>query len=156
VDFVLSLEGQGLWGNRVGTEHGPVAEPLHRQPIRRDAYTAYADQLLGGVENPYKAGNEMTLDIPMRKVRFGVLKYLVRAAAVDNAAALKQAKAAIVAAEGQGRARLEQQLYELPPNVRTREQIADIAERLRDPVEAEKITTAWHRFFRGKYESIAR
>ncbi len=156
VDFVLSLEGQGLWGNRVGTKHGPVAEPLHRQPIRRDAYTAYGDRLLGGVESPYKAGNEMTLDIPMRKVRFGVLKYLVRAAAVDNAGPLKQAKAAIVAAEGQDRARLEQRLYELPPNVRTREQIADIAERLRDPVEAEKITTAWHRFFREKYETIAR
>ncbi|MHC4718421.1 MAG: hypothetical protein ACYS5V_15720, partial [Planctomycetota bacterium] len=152
-DFVLSTRGQVMWALPVGAEGGPTSEPLFRRPIRKDVYTHYAGQLTPGVENPYEAGTALKLDVPMRKARQGALRYLVRAAAVDNADALAKAKKKLIDTSFEP-ARLEE-FNKLPSNVTSLEQIADVSEKLKDPTEGEKIRGAWRKFFRDKYERVA-
>jgi hypothetical protein len=142
-----------MWALPVGVENGPVKEPLFRQPIRKDIYSAYAGQLVDGVVNPYVAGNEMDLDIEMRKVRFGVLRQLVRAAAVDNADGLRSAKKALIDAGFP--AEKVADFNALPENVRDLAGIRKVAGLLRDDTEAERIVTDWQRFFREKYERVS-
>jgi len=153
VDFVLSARGQALWALRVGAPDGPVQFPLMRQPIRKDVYVRYAQYLSPWIVNPYEAGNEMQLDVEMRKIRFGVLKYLVRAAAIDNAQGIKAAKKKLIETHFEP-TRLE--LFNaLPADVATPRQIAQVAAKLSDTTAAEKILTDWQRFFRDKYRRVA-
>ncbi len=153
VDFVLSRRGQALWCLKVGQKDGPVRTPLGRQPIRRDVYGAYAGKILPRVVNPYEAGGEMKLDVDLWSVRFGLLRHLVRAAAIDNLQNLRAAREKLIQTKFQA-SRLAE-FNRLPENVATPEKIRDVAERLRDKTEAEKITTDWQRFFRDKYKRLA-
>jgi ABC-type Fe3+ transport system substrate-binding protein len=152
VDFVLSRRGQALWALPVGADDGPVYKPLFRTPIRRDVFDSYKGKLLEGISDPFASGQEMKLDLAMRDVRFGLLRHLVRAAALDNRELLKQAKQALIDSDFEAsRAKL---FYELPPNVRTREQITEVAARLGDETQREKIVTDWAAFFRAKYRKV--
>jgi len=153
VDFVLSARGQALWAVRVGEPNGPAKHALMRQPIRKDVYSKYADRLSPWIINPYKQGKEMQLDVEMRKIRFGVLKQLVRTAAIDNFDVLKEAKQKLIETNFEP-SRLEV-FNRLPPNVASQEQIADVAEKLTDATELEKLTTGWQRFFRDTFERVA-
>ena len=151
VDYVLSAEGQALLGLRVGETDGPIRTPLGRQPIRRDVYTTYDGSFSPWVVNPFQAGNEMTLDMDVRAVRYEVLKHLIGAAAVDNLTDMKAARQRLI--ESPDPARLAD-FVRLPENVATVEGIARVAEQLNDPVEAERIVTEWQRFFRDQYRRI--
>jgi iron(III) transport system substrate-binding protein len=54
MEYVLSEEGQGLWGYRVGVTGGPEKTALRRLPARRDFYTADKTALMSdGAEMPY-------------------------------------------------------------------------------------------------------
>ena len=153
VDFVLSARGQALLALPVGAADGPIRTPLGRQPIRRDVYAVYAGQISSGLVDPYQAGNEMAIDVEIRGVRYGVLKQLVRAAAIDNLNDMRAARRRLIDHPD------PQQLAEfnrLPDDVATVEGIIDVAGRLRDPAEAERIVSAWQEFFRDKYRRIAR
>ena len=153
VDFVLSRRGQALWALRVGETDGPIRNALGRQPIRRDFYGHHEGKLLPRVTNPYETGGEMKVDLKMRRVRFGVLRQLVRAAAIDNRQFLRAARKKLIETGSEPRRRAE--FNRLPDNVATREKIAEVAARLGDKAEAEKITTGWQRFFRDKYKRVA-
>ena len=152
VDFVLSTRGQALFGLPVGAADGPARTALGRQPIRRDVYEIYAGKLSPGLVVPYQAGNEMALDVEIRGVRFGVLKQLVRAAAIDNLNDMRAAQRALI--DHPSPQRLAE-FNRLPDNVATVEGIVDVAGKLRDPTEAERIISAWQEFFRNKYRRIA-
>lgn len=154
VEFVLSKRGQALWCLKVGAADGPVKHALFRQPIRRDVYEAYAGHLLPGVVNPYEAGNEMKVDLEMRKVRFGVLRNLVRAAAIDCGDGLKKARKKVIDRPSDA-ARLAA-FGALPPDVATREQIAEVAAKLKDSTLRDRVVTGWQRFFRDKYAEVAK
>ncbi len=152
VDFVLSVEGQALWAVRPGEEGGPGDEALGRQPIREDVYETYAGKLSPWVINPYAAGNEMDLDVAMRNIRFGVLRSLVQAAAVDNTDALQTAKKTVI---DSGFDAAQVALFtELPPNVRTREQIADLAEPMKDKAKKEQLLRGWRAFFADQFAKL--
>ncbi|HUT61855.1 MAG TPA: extracellular solute-binding protein, partial [Phycisphaerae bacterium] len=153
VDFVLSRRGQALWAVRPGETDGPVHNALGRQPIRKDVYEAYAGKMSAWIINPYEAGNEMQLDVQMREVRFGVLRQLVRAAAIDNLDGLRKARKKLI--ETNFPADRLATFNELPANVRTRQDIAAAAEALKDTTAAERITTDWRRYFREKYQALA-
>jgi hypothetical protein len=115
-------------------------------------FDSYKGKLLEGISDPFASGQEMKLDLAMRDVRFGLLRHLVRAAALDNRELLKQAKQALIDSDFEAsRAKL---FYELPPNVRTREQITEVAARLGDETQREKIVTDWAAFFRAKYRKV--
>lgn len=154
IDFVLSLEGQALWAVQAGAEGGPVSNPLSRQPIRKDVYTEFAGRLSPWVVNPYGEGNEMQIDTELKNIRFGVLRHLVRAAAINNARGLRAAKRTLV--ERGLPEDLVTEFNALPPDLRTREDIIETARKLRDETAAEQMTTGWQEFFRQKYERIAR
>ncbi len=152
VNFVLSRRGQALWALPVGAQDGPVNKPLFRTPIRRDVFTAYKGKLLGGISDPFASGQEMKLDLQMRNVRFGLLRHLVRAAALDNRELLKRARKALI--ESKHEARRAKLFYALPPNVRTREQIEQIAPQLLDETARDRIVTGWSTFFREQYRKV--
>jgi iron(III) transport system substrate-binding protein len=154
VDFVLSREGQALWALPIGAEDGPTASALMRQPIRRDVYTYYAGKLSPGIADPYAGEHELVLDVEMKDVRMGLLRHLVKAAAVDNADGLRAAKKKLIDTNFEA-ARLKE-FNALPADLASREQIAEVAGKLHDATEAERIITDWQRFFRSKYERVAR
>lgn len=154
VDFVMSARGQAIWALRVGEPHGPVRNELGRQPIRRDVYETYKEGLSSWVVDPYQTGNELQVDTEMQRVRFGVLRQLVRAAAIDNHKGLLAARRQLIAKGFPPE--LVAEFNALPPNVGRREQIAEMARSLRDAQQSELIVTNWIKFFREKYDRIAR
>ena len=152
VDFVLSRQGQALLALPPGQPDGPRKDALMRQPIRKDVYTHYAGKLLPLVISPYEAGNEMAIDAEARKVRYGVLRFLIRAAAIDNADGLKKAKKKLI---DSGFAKdLLEQFDALPPNVQSVDGLREVAGKLTDATENERIVTDWQRFFRDKYRRM--
>jgi len=153
VDFILSRRGQALLCLKVGEADGPVRTPLGRQPIRRDVYEAYAGKILPRVMNPYEAGAAMKLDADLWNARSGVLRPLVRAAAIENLRSLQAARAKLIQSRFEPKRLAE--FNRLPANVDTPEKIRQLAGTLRDPTRAEKITTDWQRFFRNKYKRVA-
>jgi len=153
VDFVMSRQGQALWAVKPGADGGPKTHQLGRQPIRRDVYTAYEGKLLPWIVNPYEAGNEMKLDVEMKQVRFGVLRNLVCIAAVENLSGLQKARKAIIDA-GLPPDRVKA-FVELPPDLRTRQDVFGTADKLRDKTEADRVLTGWRAFFRDKYARLA-
>lgn len=155
-EFVLSLPGQAMLGLPVGAIDGPIRNELGRQPIRRDAYKEYAGQFLPWIVNPYQAGNELQLDLEIKRERDVVLKHLVQTAAIDNGDGLKRARQRLLDTPPELRRRLTDEFRALPPDVATRDGIMTTATRLRDATEGELIISGWQHFFRNKYERIAR
>jgi iron(III) transport system substrate-binding protein len=153
VDFVLSRRGQALWALKVGEADGPIRSALGRQPIRRDVYDHYKGKLLPRVTNPYEAGGDMKVDLTMRRVRFSVLRQLVRAAAIDNLQYLRAARKKLIDTNFEPKRLAE--YNRLPDNVAEPAKIPAIAAGLADKAEAERITTDWQRFFRDKYKRVA-
>ena len=153
VDFVLSPRGQALWALKVGEPDGPIRYPLARQPIRKDVYRIYGDRMVPWMVNPYEAGTGMTLDVEMWAVRFGVLRQLVRAAAIDNLRLLQAARRRLIETDFQPDRLAE--FNRLPENVDSTEKIKQLAGALRDKTQAERIVTDWQRFFRAKYRRLA-
>ncbi|MFW5840506.1 MAG: ABC transporter substrate-binding protein [Planctomycetota bacterium] len=152
VDFVLSARGQALWALSVGTEAGPAKRALGRQPIRRDFYTQPLEGTLPYIVNFYEQGKAMAIDADIRATRFNVLRMLIKAAAIDNLSGLQAAKDRLIATGFD--AELKAVFDELPPDVRTMEQVAEANRKLRDATEREKLVTGWSQFFRDKYDRI--
>jgi len=154
VQFVLSRRGQAIWALRVGAPDGPVRNPLGRLPIRRDVYEAYAQDLLPSTVNPYHLGQAMEMTGHRTAVSFSTLRLLVGAAAVDNLEGLRRARRKLIATNFPAD-RLEE-FRRLPENVSTLERMARTGQDLKDPTRREMIVTGWQRYFREKYERVAR
>jgi ABC-type Fe3+ transport system substrate-binding protein len=152
VNFVLSAKGQALWALKVGDPDGPVRNALGRQPIRSDVYDLYAGRFSPWTVNPYESGNEMKIDTEMLNLRFGVLRNLVKAAAVDNLQYLQAARRKLIETNFEPRRLAE--FNRLPDNVATREAVAQVARQLRDKTQVEKLAAEWQRFFRDKYLKV--
>ncbi len=153
IDFVLSDGGQGLWALPAGAEGGPARSSLGRQPIRRDTCERYAGKGSLWTVNPYVSGGEMKADMSILPVRMGVIKQLVRAAAVDNVTHLQAARKRLIATNFE-----PQRLAEfncLPADIGTTEGLKQVSKQLRDPTQAERIVTGWQQFFRAKYRKVA-
>jgi ABC-type Fe3+ transport system substrate-binding protein len=157
VEFVLSKEGQALWALGIGAPHGPMRSVLGRQPIRRDVYHLYDDQLLPWIVNPYESGQALVFEADnarMNRVNFGVLRALVGAAAIDNPQGLRSARARLVQTNYDPK--LLAEFVELPVNVASLEAMSETATRLKDPTQRELILTGWQDYFRQKYRRVAR
>lgn len=171
VDFVLSPEGQKLWALRVGENSGPVRNVLGRTPIRRDVFEKHAQQMVPGIVNPYEAGRNLPLSGFRGKVDYTVLRNLVKAAAIDNAAGLREARDALIACGR--RPDLLAELYRLPGpectpeagdlpgltcDLSTIEGVQAVKAQFRDKQSGdrrkERIVTAWQDFYRQKYRRI--
>lgn len=153
VDFVLSPQGQALWALPAGAEGGPVRSDLGRQPIRRDTCEKYAGGPSPWAVNPYLTDATMKADLGMLAARMGLLKELVRAAAIDNLSYLQAARKRLIAT-GFEPWRLEE-FNRLPENIATPEALRRTAKEMADRTKLEQITSGWQQFFRTKYKKVA-
>jgi ABC-type Fe3+ transport system substrate-binding protein len=99
IEFVLSEEGQRIWGFRRGAPGGPETYTLRRLPIlprlydrANDAYRADPD------ENPYAAGGDFTYHAAWTAPLFSTIALVVRTMCVDPDAELVAAWRALEAA----------------------------------------------------------
>jgi len=152
IDFVLSPRGQALWALQVGQPDGPVRKALGRQPIRRDVYATYKDQMLPFILDPYAAGKAIVLTPQKKAVNFTVLRELVGAAAIANRQGLLDAKAALICSRH--RADLEAEFVALPANVATLDAMKQAASQLSDKAALDTLRRDWQAFFQAKYERI--
>jgi len=153
VSFVLSSRGQALWALPVGDPDGPIYTALGRQPIRKDVYETYRGKLMAEIINPYAAGQGMEVDAELWSTSYGVLRQLVWAAAVKNLEGLRKAKENLY--KTGFNENLLKEFNTLPPEVATREKVAETAKLLRDKKQNDIIVTEWIEFFRKKYKRVA-
>ena len=153
IRFVLSEEGQRLWCLPAGTEGGPRDHSLYRQPIRRDIYRKYKGRMLKPLVDPFERAGGFKYDQRVAGIRISrLLGPLMKAAALDSRTQLSRAWKAIIDA-GQP-AELLKQFAALPQDLAEEETALRTAGRLSDERQRERITSAWQRFFRNKYERI--
>ncbi len=150
--FLLSVEGQAIWGLQVGKPGGPTRKALNRIPIRKDFYTKYEADLPPWLQNPFAEGVGMQVDSRIREVRYGVLAQLVRAAAIENLDMMKKARQ--VLKQNPDNQTLRQLFYALPENMDAEDDVFTVAEGLKDKVQADKILSGWIEFFRTNYKQI--
>src|SRR5262249_43334793 len=99
IDFVLSDDGQKLWGFRRGTPGGPERYTLRRLPIvphlydrAFDAYRADPD------DHPYEEARDFVYHRAWTGPLYGALAFVVRAMCVDPERELQDAYAALARA----------------------------------------------------------
>jgi iron(III) transport system substrate-binding protein len=84
MEFVLSSEGQRIWGYRAGTPGGPQRIALRRKPIRKDFYTP-AEQVYASDpgEHPYE-NNTFIYEPKYTGATFSALRVIIRAMCLDT------------------------------------------------------------------------
>lgn len=103
VSFVMSVEGQRLWGFEAGTPGGPVRHSLRRNPVFRDFYKDPKRQFLSEPDiDPYAAVAGFIYRPEWTGPLFSPLRFIIRCAFIDAHDELRAAWAAIGAAEARG------------------------------------------------------
>lgn len=103
VQFVLSEEGQRLWGFRVGEVGGPVEYALRRSPVLRGIYEGENRLRLSEPEiNPYKDVGDFVYRPEWTARLFSPLRFLIRVAFIDSHDELVKAWSAILRARERG------------------------------------------------------
>jgi ABC-type Fe3+ transport system substrate-binding protein len=85
IDFVVSLEGQKLWNQKVGTPGGPERFALRRLPVRRDYYADAALRELRSdpTVNPFDAAGVMIYRPEWTGGLFREMSFVIRAVCMD-------------------------------------------------------------------------
>jgi len=94
VEFVISPPGQLLWVLKPGTPGGPVRSALGRMAILEDLYTTRAADMTDP-KNPFAGVPPPQVDRVAQGRRSVFLGELVKAALIDNHAALRAARQAV-------------------------------------------------------------
>jgi len=97
VEFVLSMEAQRLWNQKIGTEAGPQRYALRRLPVRRDYY-AHAEWLALRSDpeaNPFVAEDPLIYRPERTAAVFREMAFIVRVICQDTHEELKEAWQAI-------------------------------------------------------------
>ena len=85
MEYVLSDEGQRLWGFRVGVLGGPEKGALRRLPVRRDFYKPELTALMSdGSEMPYEKAKAFTYHPEWTGPAFSAIRFLIRVLCVDT------------------------------------------------------------------------
>jgi iron(III) transport system substrate-binding protein len=99
IEFVLSEEGQKLWGFRRGTPGGPETYTLRRLPILPRLYDpAFTSSRADPDENPYAEGGGSVYHPAWTGSLFSTIALVVRVMCVDPDAELAEAYGALAAA----------------------------------------------------------
>ena len=84
LEFVLSEEGQSLWGFRVGEPEGPVEYALRRSPVLRQMYEGDSRLSLSEPEvNPYELTRDFVYRPEWTGRLFSPLRFIIRVAFID-------------------------------------------------------------------------
>lgn len=152
VDFVLSPQGQAVWGKKSEDESHISVNALYRTPIRKDFYSASLENVPESIRNPYELAQTVRIDSDLRLIRYGVLRKLVHAAAVENFDLMVLARKKIMQPDVD--AAKKAAFFQLPANVDTIEELRAISDQLADPARAEKILNDWIGFFKQQYQTV--
>jgi ABC-type Fe3+ transport system substrate-binding protein len=152
VNFILSLNGQSLWGHKTTDNQAICINALYRIPIRKDFYNTDTDKIPDSVINPYQLAETVHINPQLRAARFNVLRQLVKAAAVENLDGLKKARQKLL--QSNNDPALATIFFQLPDNVDTIEKIYTVSEQLADPIQSEAITLQWIEFFKQQYRKV--
>ncbi|MFT3828802.1 MAG: extracellular solute-binding protein [Opitutaceae bacterium] len=157
IEFVLSLDGQRLWNQRVGSPGGPEQYALRRLPARRDYYGTRELQAWRSDPDvdPYDLEGQLLYRSEWTGGMLRELAFVVRVAFQDPQKELSEAWAAVIAA---GRpAELMAQLGDLSA-VDYDRAIGEIRRRLaaRDRADEMRLATELTEHFRQRYREIAR
>ncbi len=103
LEFVLSAEGQKLWGYRAGAEEGPVEYSLRRSPALRTIYEdPFRENLSEPDVNPYEEVSDFVYRSDWTGRLFSPLRFLIRVAFIDPKKELTEAWEAITEARRRG------------------------------------------------------
>ncbi|MBP5640293.1 MAG: substrate-binding domain-containing protein [Victivallales bacterium] len=99
--FIMSYRGQRIWGQRVGTEGGPVKYDLHRLPCRKDCYSEETRALrLSPDADPYKQASSFEYKGAWTAAYFSLIQLQVKVMVLDCQDELRAAWKAIIDAGG--------------------------------------------------------
>src|SRR6185295_10772406 len=100
IDFVLSDEGQKLWGFQRGVPGGPERYALRRLPIVPHLYDhAFDAYRADPEENPYEEAREFVYHSAWTGPIYGALAFVVRVMCVDPEPELQEAYKALFDAQ---------------------------------------------------------
>jgi iron(III) transport system substrate-binding protein len=98
MEFLLSLEGQKIWGLKAGAPGGPEKMALRNMPMRRDFYTP---EILAHASDPglrpMEPGAAFHYQAKYTGEMFHAIRFLIRAMCIDPHHELKDAWHAIIA-----------------------------------------------------------
>ncbi len=101
IRFVLSPQGQRLWGIKVGTPQGPERYALRRMPVRLDFYRdSPRDQRSDPDDDPVALSREFTYHGAWTGPLYPLIGPMTKAIAIDPREELQAAWAAIIRAGG--------------------------------------------------------
>jgi iron(III) transport system substrate-binding protein len=155
MEYVLSPEGQKLWGYRVGVPGGPEKGALRRLPIRRDLYTAETQALMSdGAERPYDQAKAFTYHPEWTGPAFSAIRFLIRVFCVDTHREQRQAWQSLIRAGFPPRATA---LFHDLNRVRYDTALGDISKvlRSRDKVAETQLARHLGDAFRRNYEQAS-
>jgi iron(III) transport system substrate-binding protein len=92
IEFILSPEGQKLWGFKAGAPGGPERMALRNMPLRRDYYVPENLQYAADPElRPLEPGVAFTYEPKYTADLFSTIRFLIRAMCIDPHLELKEA-----------------------------------------------------------------
>lgn len=104
MEYILSLEGQKLWGFKVGELDGPERYALHCPPIRKELYQ---EEFKSSRSNPslnaYNDVGDFVYNAQWSAPIFKPLRFIIKVAFIDTHKELSRAWRAIIDAQSQGR-----------------------------------------------------
>ncbi len=154
IDFVMSIEGQRLWNQKVGTPGGPIKYALNRLPIRSDLYTQEdRKHMISPEADPLKAASDFTYHPAWTAPLFDLLRNTIRVMLIDSEQELKTAWNAILKAGGPEKCPEAFKVFSALPftHAEAREQ----ARRLNAPESQAVAIREWAGFFREHYTRAA-
>ncbi|MGE9289387.1 MAG: ABC transporter substrate-binding protein [Puniceicoccales bacterium] len=157
VEFVLSEEGQRLWGYRVGVEGGPVEYALRRSPVLRPIYEGDSRLLLSEPDvNPYENVRDFLYRPEWTGRLFTPLRFLIRVAFIDSHDELAEAWGAILHARERGdrvAAEAAESVFSDLSAIRFEVAAGEIAQILRsgDKIEEVRLSRTLAQSFRRQY-----
>ena len=146
--FVLSMEGQKLWGLQKQVNDPLSINALYRSPIRKDFYTEFSNALPPWVKNPYESGSQMDFDPELRSVRYPVLLELIKAAALDDFELMKGVRKKLIEQNPEN----PRAMSWLPENADTIEEIRRLSTLFKDNGQKEAVTAAWRQYYQNVYQ----
>lgn len=151
IEFILSLEGQKLWGLRTGTPGGPEKMALRNMPLRRDYYVPEILQYAADPElRPLEAGSAFHYERKYTGDLFSSIRFIIRAMCIDCHVELKDAWHALIA---HGFPPQATETFQALPGVdyrSAREKIAPLL-RARDSVAIARLARELSTQFRDQY-----
>lgn len=150
IDFLLSREGQKLWGYRAGTPGGPRKYTLHRLPVRRDLYTAADRAAMSAPEaDPFSLAGSFTYQPTWTAPLFDLMRLLIRVMIIDCGDELRTSWKTIIDNGGPEQQPLAMQAFERLPF--DHHQARDIARAMRNAESQTSQTREWILFFQQAF-----